>query len=251
MSERDVFALASRADIVEARGKILANVLGQGKTKLMVAIGPVAGRLADALALPAGITLLKLSSADGEAHVAEWSRAVQQATQALGSTPVSTYRGQLTTIAREDLPVHSRWWMGSSGTRASRGDKQVGSAFVTNGDYYKVWAPKWVTRLRPRDLDQSMLAYLASALPNLGRSVGEGGGIVSAESYFAWEDNDRFASSDDWEYYSNDVYGRTLEELNEFLADRARGGRSGDALEGIFLPGRVAGSVILEEDTSY
>lgn len=55
-------------------------------------------------------------------------------------------------IPRKDLPAHTRWWMGTSGDRASRAYRKQGSAKVYSGDYYKVYAPYWATRWKSGSL---------------------------------------------------------------------------------------------------
>ena len=59
-------------------------------------------------------------------------------------------------IPRSDLPYSSRWWMGTSGDRASRSINMKNIVVVggrvrkyeksgPNGNYYKLYAPNWAT----------------------------------------------------------------------------------------------------------
>lgn len=61
----------------------------------------------------------------------------------------------LTVIPRKDLPVHTRWWMGTSGSRAARAYRYTGGKKVYSGDYYKVYAPRWAAKARPKRMNSA------------------------------------------------------------------------------------------------
>lgn len=207
-------------------GKIIEKIRSYGKTQAIVAVGPVAKALAEKLNI--GL-VAELGPATEKDHVAAWDQAAGVIAGAIGARKQGKYDGSLTTIAREDLPSHTRWWMGSSGTRASRGDKKVGGSFVTNGDYYKVWAPNWVSKLQPKALDRETYAYLESELG--------GGRSVDPNLYLAW-DRDRSCSSDSREYYKPTVYYMTLEEIEKYLRD----------LEAIGANEQEIGKLVMQEE---
>lgn len=74
-------------------------------------------------------------------------------------------------IPRVDLPFHSRWWMGTSGNRAIRGDGgELKPNAVANGKfhYYRVYAPVWNSQkdLLPK-LDAQVEKQIADAVSEI------------------------------------------------------------------------------------
>ena len=107
----------------------------------VVAFGPVAIAAARAMKMNA----IELASSS---DLNSWNAAADQIAKNLGTKKSGVYKGELAIIPRIDLPYHTRWWMGTSGDRADRGE---GAAI---GDYYRVWAPEWVENLPPRPIDK-------------------------------------------------------------------------------------------------
>jgi hypothetical protein len=133
-------AVALDRQSVAVRNEILQAILKQSKTKLVIALGPVAQAAIAEFNLGA-IPLVKMDYKDSS-----WSASLLEIKKLnVLSGVVGNYNGSLTAIPREDLPVHTRWWMGTSGTRSSRSAAYTESGKqVTEGNYYKFDAPGWV-----------------------------------------------------------------------------------------------------------
>ena len=106
----------------------------KSKPKLIVSLGPWAQQIAQKVATENSIEFKNLELSE------------------IGKLALSP-------IPREDLPYHSRWWMGTSGNRAVRGD---GGTLKGRSDgkhhYYRVYAPKWnstyaVPKASPEDMN--------------------------------------------------------------------------------------------------
>jgi hypothetical protein len=127
MNSSEVRKMALNKKVVEARAAIMAEV---GNAEVLT-LGDIAKEVASAHGLQA------------QAIDAEVSKLA------------------LSNISRSDLPAHTRWWMGTSGTRSSRGSDSKGP----NGDYYKVYAPGWATSWKEdasRVKDQTLQAEFDS-----------------------------------------------------------------------------------------
>jgi hypothetical protein len=108
----------------------------------VVAFGPAAIAAARAMKMNA----IELASSN---ELSSWNAASDQIAKKLGTKKSATYKGELAIIPRIDMPYHTRWWMGTSGDRADRGE---GAAV---GDYYRFWAPDWVENLQPRPIEKA------------------------------------------------------------------------------------------------
>jgi uracil-DNA glycosylase len=140
LSVSKVKEIASNSEVVRSRNAILERILQKGKTKLFITVGPVAASLVPATYNPAGVPLVSLDAPEQNSHVAQWQSAISKLSVP-GISLQKAYDGSLSVIPRTDLPIHTRWWMGSSGTRSARA-KVNG---VYNGDYYQFNAPNWVS----------------------------------------------------------------------------------------------------------
>ena len=148
--------IAANRDVVKTRNTILEKILAQGKTKLFITVGPVAASLVPSTYNPAGVALLNLDSPNSDSHVSQWQAAVAKLSVPGINAFEGRYSGQLSPIPRSDLPAHTRWWMGTSGSRSARAYTKEGSARVVSGDYYQFNAPDWVSSknypANPQDL---------------------------------------------------------------------------------------------------
>lgn len=63
------------------------------------------------------------------------------------------FSGDLKIIPRRDLPMHTRWWMGTSGDRATRAFEIINGKKVYNGSYYKFLAPNWAEKWKVSEED--------------------------------------------------------------------------------------------------
>ncbi|MFN3455466.1 MAG: hypothetical protein ACK41T_10945, partial [Pseudobdellovibrio sp.] len=125
----------------------------------IIAIGPVAQAIAEKLDLKSSLPVYSIDSMDDKKAV---NLTLNELSLLLTGVKSSVkYNGELRTIPREDLPYHTRWWMGSSGDRAARGES------FSVGNYYRVWAPYWVSNLMPLPLSEDEKTHLHQLLNNL------------------------------------------------------------------------------------
>lgn len=141
MNTGDLIAGVTKPEMTAVYKRIYETVARNSDIKAVVAVGPVAKAIVDSLQL-SGVQIVQLQ--DLNSLTAD-NEAIRMISQALG-TQAGIYNGELMTIPREDLPYHSRWWMGSSGDRGYRGEN------YSQGNYYRVYAPQWVSRLYPLPL---------------------------------------------------------------------------------------------------
>lgn len=153
LNPADLIAGATKPEMTETYKRIYQTVAGRSDIKAVVAVGPVAKAIVESLKL-SNVQIITLDSLES---VEADNAAIKTIAQALG-TQASDYNGELMTIPREDLPYHSRWWMGSSGDRGYRGEN------YSQGNYYRVYAPQWVSRLYPLPLTTEEKADLNAKL---------------------------------------------------------------------------------------
>lgn len=143
---KQTIAVALDSEVMATRNNILNAILNQGKTKLIITVGPVAKEAIKSIQTT--IPVLNMTMPTSKLHVALWNKALNKiSSMNLGFTKVAKYTGELTAIPRIDLPIHTRWWMGTSGSRAARAYLKTKTGTQWNGDYYKFDAPNWVNNL--------------------------------------------------------------------------------------------------------
>lgn len=136
------------SQVVKVHKAILDAVLEQKKTKVVITIGEFAEKAIKEYRLPKNIELFQLEHPSEKLHIKQWQMDAENISKILGTEVKGKYTGELTSIPREDLPVHTRWWMGTSGSRAHRAFEwkaiEKTKKKVWNGDYYQFQAPTWV-----------------------------------------------------------------------------------------------------------
>jgi len=155
IEEAKRIALDSR--VVDARLDVINKVLQEGKTQLVLAVGPVARAVVQGLELDTPVVSLDIAD-PALAHVREYQSALKKIRSLgirLDNTGSFNYRGELTVIPRADLPAYTRWWMGTSGDRATRAYEIKNGKRIDNADYYKVFAPAWASKWRSSSKDLS------------------------------------------------------------------------------------------------
>lgn len=170
LSSQKALALATDWSVVSQQKKIFDELLSQGKTKMIITLGDQAKALASKLNLNVDVHLQAPIPFNG--YIFDWEKAGDEIAHKLGKhkykpfyeSQGGKYIVKLAPIPRTDLPAHSRWWMGTTGTRASRG---YGSSEV-NGNYYKVTAPRWVKYLNPKPLSWSEKQDVRSRMDQAG-----------------------------------------------------------------------------------
>lgn len=153
MNTVDLIAGATKPEMIATYKRIYDSVAQNSEIKVVLAVGPVARAVVNTLR-PAGVQIVELANLNS---LSADNDAIRLVSQALG-TQASNYNGELMTIPREDLPYHSRWWMGSSGDRGYRGEN------YSQGNYYRVYAPQWVSRLYPLPLTKEEKADLTEKM---------------------------------------------------------------------------------------
>lgn len=143
--------IALNPTVAQVRDAILEKLLDQGKTKLVITVGPIAAEAIKAVAPKAPVVNFDLPNL--RASVEQWKGALREIKKLdIAGLKDASYDGDLSPIPREDLPVHTRIWMGTTGTRTSQAYNVTGSNKVPNGDYYQFDAPSWVNeRSYPAD----------------------------------------------------------------------------------------------------
>ncbi len=122
--------------------KIARAVYRVGKTKRIVSVGFFAKQIAEQLASENQMKSQDLSST-------------------VANLPIAA-------IPRGDLPYHTRWWMGTSGNRAIRGDGgELRGSKQGEYHYYRVSAPSWNRDYRVPRLDAASQALISSGLGEL------------------------------------------------------------------------------------
>lgn len=156
LSIDDQIKIALNDSVYEAREEIVSSVLKNGKTKLVLTVGPVAKAIAAKMKW-GSLPVVSLDSAD-KGHEKQWNSAlseIKKLSLELDSKAQASYSPKLSVIPRQDLPAYTRWWMGTSGSRAIRAQESVSGKKVYNGDYYRVIAPNWAARWRTSVKDLS------------------------------------------------------------------------------------------------
>ena len=153
MNTAELIAGATKPEMTATYKRIYDEVARNSRIKAVVAVGPVAKAIVESLSLT-GVEIVQLENLKS---ITANNEAIRMVAQALNTQP-GTYNGELMTIPREDLPYHTRWWMGSSGDRGFRGEEH------SQGNYYSVFAPYWVTKLEPMPLTNEEIADIRTKL---------------------------------------------------------------------------------------
>lgn len=143
LSIKQAAQVALDPDVTKTRNAILISLLAEGKTKLIITLGPIAKEAIKAV--PTQVPVINMTAPGTKNQKTAWNNSLKRIAQLnLGFTPQGKFNGELTAIPREELPVHTRWWMGTSGSRAARAYLKTDKGQQWSGDYYKFDAPNWV-----------------------------------------------------------------------------------------------------------
>jgi len=174
ISNADLIKAALNEKTMATYQRIFNAVKNQGQVKVVIALGPVAKAVIQNMKFDESILTVNMDYQDS---TTAWNNMSRLINEHLGRTQKIPFTGSLMTIPREDLPYHTRWWMGSSGDRAARGDGQAA------GNYYRVWAPYWVTNLSPVPLSSSEKMGLKKQMQkNMGSAVQSFDGLEKDQS---------------------------------------------------------------------
>lgn len=140
LSSDKVLEISLDPKVMNVRRLVLDKILEKKKTKLIIAIGAVAQEVLKKYGQKEVNEVFLNFPDTSNKFVSNWNSQIKTVAEVLNLQSQKEYDGSLAPIPRGDLPVHTRWWMGTSGTRSSRAyldGKQ-------SGDYYKFDAPMWV-----------------------------------------------------------------------------------------------------------
>lgn len=193
LTSQERVEIVTKKQVSKVLNKIVETVLSEGQTELVLTVGTAAKAFAAQAPALAETTVINLAAPDtkvskqeveakvgskkvtytaGEIGTSEqenWNEALKEIKKLHVTTdnkaiPSYTYDGTLTAIPRIDLPYGTRFWIGTSGSRAARGYNR-GKAAVGNPisqglykkegydpDYFKVYAPFWVSLVEPKQL---------------------------------------------------------------------------------------------------
>lgn len=175
--------------------KIVETVLAEEKTEVVLTVGAAAKEFARQAPALSDKTVINLVAPDtkislqkvevkvgskkttytagkiGTSELENWNEALAEIKKLHVTTdnkaiPSFDYRGKLTAIPRSDLPFGTRFWVGTSGSRAVRGYNK-GRAGASNPipeglykekgydpDYFKIYVPFWVSLVEPKRLTE-------------------------------------------------------------------------------------------------
>ncbi len=121
LSSKERAAISMDKDVIKGRDALVDAIVDAGQITQIIGIGTTASKIAKQLAKDYDVSYK-------------------------GFTTAAVKKMPLKIIPRFDLPVHTRYWMGTSGDRAARGYRGSSSNKEYSGDYYKVYAPRWATK---------------------------------------------------------------------------------------------------------
>lgn len=150
--------IAMNPQMLKNRQAVLDRIIQLSGSRMIVTVGPVSSQVVSALRV--NLPVFRLAAHTDPSFGRQWSETQRQI---LAEAPKAGYRPEITPsafnpqeilpIPRFDLPIHTKWWVGTSGSRAVRGyNKQ---AKRLDGNYYKFYMPDWAARLGPKPLGQA------------------------------------------------------------------------------------------------
>ncbi|MBC7464491.1 MAG: hypothetical protein H7256_00735 [Bdellovibrio sp.] len=143
LSIKQASNIALNADVAATRNAILNTVLAQRKTKLIITVGPIAKEAMKSV--QTNTPIINMTAPGTKNQISSWNNSLKRISDLkLGFSSQGKYNGELTAIPRSELPIHTRWWMGTSGSRAARAYLKTDKGNQWSGDYYKFDAPDWV-----------------------------------------------------------------------------------------------------------
>jgi uracil-DNA glycosylase len=149
LDEKHIDSILFDDSVVSYRDKVLESILDKAKTQLIVTLGDGAKKVIRKFATDYKIKLpiINLDAPTGS-YGANWTAGVDKfKTLDLSiDGAISTLSRKLQIIPRKDLPAYTRFWMGTSGNRVARSKEFKDGKYVANGNYYKIYVPKWAAK---------------------------------------------------------------------------------------------------------
>lgn len=147
--------IATSKGVSDAREAIIKKVLKEGNTEIVLTLGEVSEAIIKKLNF-GNIPVFNLTSPTSNSFTSNWQSTfaqVKKAKVSFNKDMMASFVPSLEIIPRSDLPAYTRWWMGTSGSRAVRAYTKVGTKKIYNPNYYKVHAPDWAKRWRTSSKD--------------------------------------------------------------------------------------------------
>lgn len=145
-----IYEIASDKKATALRNKIIDHIVENGDIQAVLFLGATAWWLEHTIEWD--LPLYTLESMDDTKSVKKMITTLKKHFKKASS---GKYNGTLSIIPRGDLPMHTRWWMGTSGDRASRAYEILDGEKVFNGNYYQFEAPRWAARWKVDEKDLS------------------------------------------------------------------------------------------------
>jgi hypothetical protein len=161
----DCKSVAFKRNVIESRNKIIKQVLNNNNIKIIFTLGETANLLKKTIPSNNAV-IINLDHNNLDTKKLEslfidlYSKEISP-----GSLIPPSYKHTISSeyIPREDLPFHTRWWMGTAGDSSSQAKEKIvlevkNSRVVKykvgkeNGDYYKLYSPGWNNSWRPDQL---------------------------------------------------------------------------------------------------
>ena len=136
--------IATDSNVVEARNKLIASL--SIKPELIITVGPISKDVASTMQAYPSTKIIHLKNLTYKNMIQEYKKLKSNSSLFYG-----TAKKELAMIPRQDLPMHTRWWMGTSGDRAARAYIKKEKRFDNN--HYSVVAPSWVSKYKAKEMD--------------------------------------------------------------------------------------------------
>lgn len=164
LAPSEQLSIATNTKVVAYRNKVLDYVVPNSQVAAVLLVGKVATKLASTIEWDLPIVTLA-SLTNSASNVKSARSQIKKLAKLLGTNSNEhNYNGSLTIIPRMDLPMHTRWWMGTSGDRASRAYELLNGKKVFNENYYQFQAPKWAAKWKVTTKDLSSKELLSLEL---------------------------------------------------------------------------------------
>jgi uracil-DNA glycosylase len=157
LEDADRMRVTTDPAVAKVRNQILSTIARDSKTQILITFGKFAQEAIKSAPL-SGVKTYHLDFSQNAADVSAWSKVMDQIQREnpdlRTDIRATKFTGGLAAIPRIDLPVHTRWWMGTSGDRGSRPVNN--QTRRSDPNHYMITAPRWVTRLKPVPFNDRM-----------------------------------------------------------------------------------------------
>ncbi len=163
LEEKEVRAISTHPQVRRVRGEIIERILSRDRqgspTKLIITVGVHAKEVFRKI--DTDLPVIHLEGACEPKAVENWNKALKTISKldyevdvepAFKPYKKNRFSETRLEINRYDLPFHTRRWMGTSGSLASRA--------LNNSEHYKLTMPLWAAQLKPQKLSKAEIESL-------------------------------------------------------------------------------------------